>query len=301
MDDSTKTDNLQKLAERIAPGSRIMSYRSLTGGVSAQVIAIELALSDGQTLPLVVRLHGDADRQGNPAVATCEFKLLEALQATPVPAPKPYFLDPTGTIWPQPCIAIKYIPGETVFEATRFPNLIHQLAQTLAHIHRLDPAKVDLSFLPRTEPRLPEQPEGPQVSPEAILGWQALAAAWPLPAENPPTLLHGDFWPGNILWRDGQLVGVVDWEDARLGDPLQDLANSRLELLWAYGWKIMEDFTQHYLALAGIASRQLPHWDLWAALRTLGRLSGWGLSEPRVQQMKALRARFIRVAKASIQ
>ena len=29
---------------------------------------------------------------------------------------------------------------------------------------------------------------------------------------NRPVLLHGDFWPGNILWRDGRLVAVIDWE-----------------------------------------------------------------------------------------
>ncbi len=34
-----------------------------------------------------------------------------------------------------------------------------------------------------------------------------------------------------MLWKDGQLVAVIDWEDAPLGDPLADVANSRLESL----------------------------------------------------------------------
>ena len=297
MNDSNDNHNLQQLAEKIAPANRVVKSWPLSGGVSAQVTAMELALPDGQQLSLVVRRHGEADRLGNPSVAECEFRLLEILQTTPVPAPKPYFLDPSGEIWPQPCIAIEYIQGETVFEAARLPSLIPQLAETLAAIHRLDPAQVDLSFLPTGEPRLPERLEGSEASREAILGWQALAAAWTLPAENPPTLLHGDFWPGNLLWREGKLVGVVDWEDARLGDPLQDLANSRLELLWAYGWESMEAFTRHYLALTAIQARHLPHWDLWAALRTVGKLSGWGLDECRVQQMKALRNQFIKQAR----
>ena len=25
-------------------------------------------------------------------------------------------------------------------------------------------------------------------------------------------LLHGYLWPGNLLWQDGRLVAVVDWE-----------------------------------------------------------------------------------------
>ena len=51
-----------------------------------------------------------------------------------------------------------------------------------------------------------------------------LASAWPFPRPNPPALLHGDYWPGNILWKDGRLAAVIDWEDACLGDPLVDLA-----------------------------------------------------------------------------
>jgi len=31
-----------------------------------------------------------------------------------------------------------------------------------------------------------------------------------LPAQPPPALLHGDLWTGNILVRDGRLVGLVD-------------------------------------------------------------------------------------------
>jgi aminoglycoside phosphotransferase (APT) family kinase protein len=38
-------------------------------------------------------------------------------------------------------------------------------------------------------------------------------------------VLHGDYWPGNVLWRDGRLVGVIGWEEAAFGDPLADLAN----------------------------------------------------------------------------
>ena len=28
-------------------------------------------------------------------------------------------------------------------------------------------------------------------------------------------LLHGDYWPGNVLWKNGALVGVIDWEDTQ--------------------------------------------------------------------------------------
>ena len=86
-----------------------------------------------------------------------------------------------------------------------------------------------------------------------------LEAVWPLPQRNSPVLLHGDFWPGNILWKDGQLVGIIDWEDAALGDPLADVANSRLEVLWAFGIDAMQSFTRQYQAMTTIDFINLPY------------------------------------------
>ena len=39
-----------------------------------------------------------------------------------------------------------------------------------------------------------------------------------------PTLLHADLGPDHLLVRDGRLVGVIDWGDARVGDPALDYA-----------------------------------------------------------------------------
>jgi aminoglycoside phosphotransferase (APT) family kinase protein len=102
-----------------------------------------------------------------------------------------------------------------------------------------------------------------------------LAAAWPLPPRNAPVLLHGDYWPGNIFWRAGRLVVVLDWEDAAVGDPLADLANSRLEILWAFGPDAMTQFTEHYCSLTALDFTDLPYWDLCLALRPMGKFTEW--------------------------
>jgi hypothetical protein len=41
----------------------------------------------------------------------------------------------------------------------------------------------------------------------------------------PTSVVHGDFWPGNLLVADGRVSGVIDWEMARLNGPApRDLA-----------------------------------------------------------------------------
>jgi aminoglycoside phosphotransferase (APT) family kinase protein len=47
---------------------------------------------------------------------------------------------------------------------------------------------------------------------------------------------------------------VIDWEDAAIGCPLADLANARLELLWAAGGEAMEEFTRRYTAMEPVES-----------------------------------------------
>jgi aminoglycoside phosphotransferase (APT) family kinase protein len=37
-------------------------------------------------------------------------------------------------------------------------------------------------------------------------------------------LTHSDLGPSHLLVRDGRLVGVIDWGDARIGDPAIDYA-----------------------------------------------------------------------------
>jgi aminoglycoside phosphotransferase (APT) family kinase protein len=113
-------------------------------------------------------------------------------------------------------------------------------------------------------------------------------------------LLHGDFWPGNTLWRDGRLVAVVDWEDAAVGDPLADVANARLELAWSVGFDAMEEFTSAYAARADVDLARLPAWDIRADARLTARLSSWGLDPAEERRMLAARYRFVAQAFARL-
>ena len=107
---------------------------------------------------------------------------------------------------------------------------------------------------------------------------QKIAPDKSLPQRNPSVLLHGDFWPGNVLWREEKLVAVIDWEDATLGSTLIDLAISRLDIGLIFGIDAMECFTRHYKSMMSLDYTHLPYWDLCAALR-IARLAGSDLTK----------------------
>jgi aminoglycoside phosphotransferase (APT) family kinase protein len=283
MTPSTQDTKFQQVVQKLDPHSKLLRTWELKGGVSAQVTAIEIERPGGHTKKMIVRQYGAVDLKHNPHVAADEFKLLQLLCSVGLATPAPYHLDQSGEIFPTPYIVIEYIEGTTEFELAHIPDLILQLATHLSRIHKVDVSKLDVSFLPQQTKRYAEMLRERSATVDASVDEmhirEALVSAWPFPQLNPTVLLHGDFWPGNVLWKEGKLVAIIDWEDAALGDPLADVANSRLEILWAFGIDAMQMFTHQYHSLTTIDFTNLPYWDLFAALRPATKLAEWGLDD----------------------
>jgi aminoglycoside phosphotransferase (APT) family kinase protein len=244
----------------------------MTGAVSSEVAGIEVEGTDGVRCTLVLRQYGAANVEAVPHVADNEYRLLKLLSAAGLPVPQPFLVDESGAVVPGPCLLMEFIDGERVHKPADLPSFTRQLAAALAAVHDCRIARADIPFLPDVgDFVLDEFGTGPHtidgVVPKTAIR-RVLQANWPPPQVSEPVILHGDFWPGNVLWRDGRLVGVVDWEEAAFGDAMADLANIRLEIVWHFGTAAMNMLTGEYLArrpAAGTAT--LPVWDLRTALR----------------------------------
>lgn len=269
---------LEQLVQQIDPQSRLLRSWSLIGGISAQMTALEMVLPDGQTKKLVLRRPGAATLKRNPNAAADEFRLLQIMQSAGLPVPTPYHLDQSDT----PGLVIEYIEGQSEYAPAHLPDFVSQAATNLAKIHSIDPSQPGSivghakTFAEKVKSRLAEL----GTSPEDEKLHKVLGSVGPLPQSNKSVLLHGDYWPGNLLWRDGQLVAVVDWEDAGLGDPLSDLSISRLDSLMLFGVDAMNAFTQHYIAQTAIDLTQLPYWDLLTAARAAPNTDEWTAGYP---------------------
>lgn len=115
------------------------------------------------------------------------------------------------------------------------PALVEHFMQTLASLHRIDVAAVDL---PGFEP--PQRVEDHALREVEL--WEGLAGEH-LPAPQPAVaeavdwlrahvpvrvartvLVQGDTGPGNFLFDGTRVTGLVDWELSHLGDPMDDIA-----------------------------------------------------------------------------
>jgi aminoglycoside phosphotransferase (APT) family kinase protein len=175
-------------------------------------------------------------------------------------------------IVPGSCLLMEHINGERVHEPGDLASFIRQLATALAAVHDSGISHAEAPFL--TDIRdyaAADFAAGPQtlddIVPETAIR-AAVEANWPPPQASEPVVLHGDYWPGNVLWRDGRLVAVIDWEEAAFGDPMADLANIRLEIVWHFGTAAMNMLTSEYFALRpAVATATLPVCDLRTELR----------------------------------
>ncbi len=240
------------------------------------MIALDLE-RDGIRDTAILRLHGDANLAFDPESAAHEHRLLEHLAVHGIPAPPPRLLDTSRALLPVDYLVLGWLDGDVdVAPADRSAAAL-AMADMLARVHEV-PVTPSLGFLPAGgdahDLLAGAVPVGHPVTlaPPLVAGLARLRARFPAP---PPVLLHGDFWPGNMLWRDGALVAALDWEDAMTGDPLFDVAVARLDIAIVWGEPAMDAFTRRYLAATGRDGGALPLWDLVAARRAPVDYAEW--------------------------
>jgi aminoglycoside phosphotransferase (APT) family kinase protein len=287
--------DIRDSVEQLEPGGRLARAERLTGGVSAEVHRLDIVSAGGERRRVVFRQHRTVDFKGDRLrIATKEFHLMGALHALGVAVPAPYLLV-TENVAAGPYVVTEWIPGSTDVREDGLSTALEQMAQFLADLHSLDFGVLPHDVLDSIED--PTAAIDPYV-PDSTAGDRLRSALTRMPSDpNRPVLVHGDYWPGNILWHDSKLAAVVDWEDACLGSPLADLAGARVELLGQHGEAAMHRFTDSYLSLAkrAGASLQLAHlpmWEVYVAATALATMHTWGLERDDETHRRRLTEQF---------
>jgi hypothetical protein len=91
-----------------------------------------------------------------------------------------------------------------------------------------------------------------------------------------PTFLHRDFQPGNVLWEDGRVSGVVDWVETSTGPADLDVAHCASNLATLHGAEVAEAFTAAYVAAGGELAGDRDARVYWRLLDLVGFLPAGG-------------------------
>jgi aminoglycoside phosphotransferase (APT) family kinase protein len=203
-----------------------------------------------------------------------EHTLLPAIAPRlPLQVPVPQRLGQPSERFPRPWIVTTWVAGEPADRApaTRGAEAADTLAAFLAALHQPAPDDAPAGRFRQGGPladtgiarSLKEAADRGLISdPDAVREvWDdALAAPdW----TGPALWLHGDLHPANLLTRDGNFCGVVDFGDMCAGDPACDLA--ACWILLPDG--VIDRFHQSYSSAVDAATlRRARGWALWKAL-----------------------------------
>jgi len=282
---------LEAVVTGFRSGAKLVHAEQLTGGVSADVFRLDFIESDGTPDSVVLRAHGES-HSGHPA--QLEFDLLAALFASGLPIAQPLAVDVSKKRLDNDYLVSAFIDGTSTIEPSCAAARIEVAARVLAQIH-----KTGAQGLPNLPERFEPLPEVFDYWPEGA-EWQPLKAhlqSTSVPGfSGPPSLCHGDFWPENILWREGAIVGVLDWEDAAWGDPLSDLACSRLEFRYRFDVEGMQTLTRAYQAERNVDVERLAVWQIYVAAAAQCFMSEWGLPVRQERHMRKTALLAIREA-----
>jgi aminoglycoside phosphotransferase (APT) family kinase protein len=173
-----------------------------------------------------------------------EFEAYGAFAGSAVPVPQMLWLEEDSAALDHPFFIAEELSGFQAAPALLFgggyeavlPKLARRKWTILGEIARADPKALGLDAWMETpapdgcwrreldhwEAILDHDEAEPYPITRAAIRW--LRAHPPPPAQK-LSVVHGDYRTGNFLYDEaGEIRGVLDWEMAHLGDPLEDLA-----------------------------------------------------------------------------
>jgi len=255
------------LAGRTGGEVKVRDLQPLFGGACQDNYRLELTFARGE-LPgdrrMVLRSDANQSLPGS-LRRRDEFEVIQAAVAAGVRTP-PARWRSEGLVRPGAgAYFLDWAEGEALGRrvvkhpelATARETLPEALAAELAKLHTVTPTtapglKLTHGATPGVGPAaaalafgrvMADGMKEPHPAIELALRWLADHA----PAREEVTLVHGDFRTGNFLVTPQGLSAVLDWEFARFGDPMEDVA-----------WLCLRDwrFGQLKLPAGGLATRQ---------------------------------------------
>ena len=231
MTERIRADLEAQCRERLrGPNLRVISVDSIPEGHSGFTYFVTIDDGEGPRR-FVLRLPPPGARIAGPADVVRQGRIMAALHLAGLPVPAIRVLTSDPVVDGRPFVLMEAVAGERI-EKTGVEqepvDIARSAIDALKRIHALpldqtgigdeSPVGLDAEMLRWLwlMQRAPEELTGRA----GELGGMLAAR---VPQERAPALVHGDFHYGNMLFRGHEVVAVLDWEIAQIGQPLLDL------------------------------------------------------------------------------
>lgn len=220
---------LRWLAAEIG-AARIVGVEVLRGGSSSAMHRVDIERRDGTLAAVVLRRYVLAHVHDAPELFAREVAALELLAAASLPAPELLAADGSAMHAEAPSLVMSFLDGAPRWELGRRDHFAGLLADTIAAIHDVAPSGT-VTVAP-ISPYGQRSWEPPRWASDPAMWERAIATHQGAIPTTDVGFVHRDFHPGNLLWRRGTLVGVVDWQAAGVGPASIDPGHCRLNFLY---------------------------------------------------------------------
>ena len=252
----------RRLAESLGSGHPPAAPKRLTGGLECETYLVILDADH-----LIVKVF---TKDGSHAAE--EFDNLNIVAEADVPTPDPLHLDDTGEWFGVPAIVMSALPGRPDLHPADIGRWVRGAAEGLAAIHDADPENARAVSVPRWQRW---HPTFDNLGDQAAVVEAVLARLYERADDYPKVLSHDDYNPGNVLFNDGDLSGIVDWADVTVEPAQAAVAQYRHLLAIHPGRDSPDRFLAEYLAASSRQLADLPLWDVLYGLRGLRPVDHW--------------------------
>jgi aminoglycoside phosphotransferase (APT) family kinase protein len=260
---STMAQPLEARLKRGAPAlslERIVSVDRFASGLSSQSYCVEAETADGPTR-WVMRIEPEFGVIPPYDIAR-EYRLLKEMGAAGLEVPQMLYLEEDKSVVGGRFMLMSFVEGEIyqsmdprLADSPDLPEIQEAFIETLVRIHATKQTVLPAYANGRDAARGEVAVCRKRLLTTEMVPAPVMRHALDVLDEHAPEserfgLLHGDYRLPNIKWNGTRISGVLDWELARVGDPLSDLAFSQTVGLGHCS--IEGDLAVRYGELAGI-------------------------------------------------
>lgn len=259
---------LQWMISSIHSEAEVQSVRRLQGGISSLVTEVKLQI-DRAIVTVVLRIFENEEwLREEPDIASHEAASLRvAARIQSLSTPKLIACDEHGKQCGKPALLMTKLEGQVVLTPPDRDAWLEGMAQSLAQIHNLH---LPVESFPWKYRHYQNH------SAFDVPTWSSYPKQWrrvidlingPRPVVK-PCFIHRDYHPTNILWKDDEVSGVVDWVNACVGPAGVDVGHCRWNLAMLYGSSVADAFLTAYERYAAVGFEYDPYWDIVSLVDT---------------------------------